>query len=592
MISTKIFSRACVLLLTSSLTSTIFAGSKTGSFGDGIDTDGTAGFIGTAPALATQADYNLLFEKSNHTVKTDLMSAVAKLLATDFVSFFMQHPNETKEDRAEKYVTWTIDTGIMGNKSRTPSWESPFFSFIIAKDHSLNSTEREARIALSKLAKTPQKSTAYIPPQKRANWVAPIELPTQQSAQKRQNPYAGLPQSNEISSYLKQNIVGQDDAMSSLDTTICSHFVSVQLNKSILENPALAEENGWVPVKTTNILMIGQTGSGKTETIKGIKRYVKSKSLDIEVILENTSGMTTTGYVGWSPSDIIKNALIAHNYDIEKTQNKTIIFIDEIDKLRAEKGSGLDITGTKVQNELLKYLGGGEVTVEIEIPATSTAAKQLKSYTVDTSNILFICAGAFDGLQPTLQYIPAAIPIQKKRLATDLTLAPTASIKAEGTAPTAKPKTKPLPPLQKIYSISPAALVDFGLKAEFLGRLQNFVFFKPLNRDGLRRILIEPKNSLIKQARTLLACEYYGINTDCTDEFYDAIITKALESNTGARSLESIVAAVINPIKTNANILRQELNGETLTLTKEMVEQYAPQFTPPADQHHHLFYFV
>ncbi len=315
-----------------------------------------------------------------------------------------------------------------------------------------------------------------------------------------------LPKPVEIKKFLDQYIIGQDDAKKTLSVAVYNHY------KRLLQN---ADENDDVEIEKSNIIMVGSTGTGKTLLAKTIARL-----LHVPFTIVDATVLTEAGYVGEDIESILSRLLQVSDYDV-KAAERGIVFIDEIDKI-ARKGDNpsitRDVSGEGVQQGLLKLLEGSVVNVP---PQGGRKHPDQKMIAVNTKNILFICGGAFDGIE--------------RKIANRL------NTKVVGYA-ASKSKEK-IDSENLLQYISPQDLKSFGLIPEIIGRLPMLCHLNQLDRSALRQILTEPKNSIIKQYIKLFSMD--NINLTFEESVFEFIVDKAVEFKLGARGLRSIVETIM-----------------------------------------------
>ena len=314
-----------------------------------------------------------------------------------------------------------------------------------------------------------------------------------------------LPKPEDIKNFLDQYVIGQDDAKRYLSVSVYNHY------KRLMQE----ETNDDVEIEKSNIIMVGSTGTGKTLLARTI-----AKLLHVPFAIVDATVLTQAGYVGEDIESILTRLLQAADYNVESAE-RGIVFIDEIDKI-ARKGDNpsitRDVSGEGVLQGLLKLLEGSVVNVP---PQGGRKHPEQKMIPVDTKNILFICGGAFDGIE--------------KKIAQRL------NTRVVGYA--ASKETNQVDRNNLLKYITPADLKSFGLIPEIIGRLPILTYLNPLDRQALRNILTEPKNSIIKQYIKLFAMDDIQLTFD--EAVYEFIVDKAMEFKLGARGLRSIVEAIM-----------------------------------------------
>lgn len=317
-----------------------------------------------------------------------------------------------------------------------------------------------------------------------------------------------LPKPKDIKEFLDQYVIGQDDAKRYLAVAVYNHY------KRLLQ----PKDKNDVEIEKSNIIMVGSTGTGKTLLARTI-----AKLLHVPFTIVDATVLTEAGYVGEDIESILTRLLQVADYNVEEVE-RGIVFIDEIDKI-ARKGDNpsitRDVSGEGVQQGLLKLLEGSVVNVP---PQGGRKHPDQKMIPVNTKNILFICGGAFDGIERKIA----------QRLNTNVV------------GYSAAKEAVKIDRGNLMQYIAPQDLKSFGLIPEIIGRLPVLTYLNPLDRTALRSILTEPKNSIIKQYVKLF--EMDGVKLEFEPEVFEYIVDKAIEYKLGARGLRSIVETIMNDV--------------------------------------------
>jgi ATP-dependent Clp protease ATP-binding subunit ClpX len=336
----------------------------------------------------------------------------------------------------------------------------------------------------------------------------------------------------DIKTHLDQYVIGQDDAKKVLSVAVYNHY------KRLLQVPSADADE--VEIEKSNIIMVGQTGTGKTLLAKTI-----AKVLNVPFCIADATVLTEAGYVGEDVEAILSRLYQASDFDIKSTQ-RGIVFIDEVDKIARKSDNPSitrDVSGEGVQQAMLKLLEGAVVQVP---PQGGRKHPEQKMIAIDTTNILFICGGAFDGIDKVIG----------KRL----------SAQAIGYNSSKKEK---LDKENMLQYIGPQDLKGFGLIPELIGRLPVLTYLNPLDKITLRSILIEPKNSLCKQYIKLF--EMDDTELSFAPEALDFIVDKAVEFKLGARGLRSICEAIM--IDAMFDIPSSDKKGEKVEITLDYARE-------------------
>lgn len=367
----------------------------------------------------------------------------------------------------------------------------------------------------------------------RADQLAKEYLDKMYKAESPDIDFKTLPKPSEIKEYLDEYVIGQDDAKKYLSVAVYNHYKRLVQEKT----------DDDVEIEKSNIIIVGPTGTGKTLLAKTIAKLLK-----VPFAIVDATVLTEAGYVGEDIESLLVRLLQACDYNLKEAE-RGIVFIDEIDKI-ARKGDNpsitRDVSGEGVQQGLLKLLEGSVVNVP---PQGGRKHPEQKLIPVDTKNILFICGGAFEGIE---RKIAQRLNTQVVGFGTDS-------------------KFRRLEQNRLLHFVAPQDLRSFGLIPEIIGRLPVLTNLEPLDNEALRRILTEPKNAITKQYEKLFKMD--GVKLEVEDSVLDYIVSKAVEYKLGARGLRSLFETIMTEAMYEVPSAKVKKYTVTLDYAKEQLEK-------------------